>query len=182
MYGELLEPGGDTSRFFEPADTALDHIATTIRGAVELERAATLGAPVLGSFLLRNNCAYPMFSEPAAHRSVIVSFIAGEHLRSRSRTATPSLRLRDLDSTQDRCGVSGFLSLCGTQLNSQQESTSVSDQMQFRRETAAATPESVIAGLAELAMHALIFSPRPLHVYVPERSNHRRTKASTQSL
>lgn len=55
MYGELLEPGRDTARFFEPADTAPDHVATAVHGAVEFERAATSGAPVLWPFLLRNN-------------------------------------------------------------------------------------------------------------------------------
>lgn len=182
MYGELFEPGGDTARFFEPAHTALDYVATSVHGAVELKGSTTSCAPVLWPFLLRNNCAYSVLSQPATHRSDIVALVTGDHLRPPSRTTTPSLRLRDFDSTQYRCGVLGLLCLARTQLDRQGQASTVSYQMQLGREPAATATESVILWLAQPSMHTLIFSPRPLHACVPGRLTHRCTRASTRSL
>lgn len=141
MYGELLESGGDAACLLEPANTALDYVASTIRCVIKLERAATLGEPAIMPLLLRDHGLYVVIPQPKAYRGNIVALITSDHLGTRSRATAPPFRLRYLDGTQDRGSIGGFMRLTGAQLDSQGQPPAVSDQMQLGAEAAAAAPE-----------------------------------------
>jgi hypothetical protein len=91
MYGQLLKAGGKTAAFFEPANTAFNHIATTIAFLIIAERSSRTAFPT--SFAWRYDRTDAMRTQPVANALGVIGFITTDAPRSRARPSFPSLHL-----------------------------------------------------------------------------------------
>ena len=155
--GELFETRGDTACFVGPTNSNLCHMATPIRNALELEGATMPCPPMFCRILLRNHSEYAMRQQPAAHGGNIVAPCPGNHVTLPWSTPASCRRLPNRDRAQAQCGVRRLRCLACTQFHSQGQATTVSNQMQLGRKSAAAAPVDLIGRLAKLG-HPLMFS------------------------
>lgn len=137
MQREFFIACGDASRFLEPADAALDHIALAISVVVQGPR--RLVSP------RGNHAVHMMAREPEPQRRVAVASVARERCRALPGSAPP---LRDPDRIEHGFEKARLIGLTRTGEDGERQSVPVADQVQLGAEAAATAPQRVIGRLA----------------------------------
>ena len=95
MDGQLLKASGKRAAFLEPADTALNHIATAIAVLIIAYRSSRTA--FCASFLWWYHRSDPMRTQPVPNALGVIGSIATDTSWSRARSSFGSLHLHARD-------------------------------------------------------------------------------------